>query len=68
MIKYSFSYTDEFGQECTLSKSFDSEGIYIGYNGPLYMLIDEFKTFLVAAGFSKEEIDRFILNESRGGE
>jgi len=32
------------------------------------MLIDEFKTFLVAAGFSKEEIDRFILDESRGGE
>ena len=53
-VKVDFAYTDEFGNESRLAKSF-TEGSIMGTN--LEFLVDEFKYFLLAAGFGQSTVD-----------
>ena len=53
-VKVDFAYTDEFGNESRLTKSF-TEGSIMGTN--LEFLVEEFKCFLLASGFGKETVD-----------
>lgn len=52
-VELSFSYTDEFGQENKLSKTFSS--VYLE-DGTITFLLDEFKKFLLGAGFALKQV------------
>ena len=61
MLKINYSYIDEFGQESMLQKTFTDDVIEIC---PTFeLLFDEFKLFLISAGFSRDEVDRIIIEE-----
>ncbi len=58
-IRLTFSFTDEFGETTTLDKTFnESED-----TGKLFWLLDEFKSFLYAYGFSESMINNLIYLE-----
>ncbi len=58
-IRLTFSFTDDFGETITLDKTFnESED-----TGKLFWLLDEFKSFLYAYGFSKSMIDNLVYLE-----
>jgi hypothetical protein len=61
MIKINFSYTDEFNQESTLTKTY-TDAIFIDQTA-FSLLVDEFKNFMIATGFSQEDVDRIIVQE-----
>ena len=54
-IKIDFSYTDEFGQESRLTKSFN-ESVFVDRTG-LEFLVDEFKLFLLVAGYCESNVN-----------
>lgn len=55
IIKTSFTYVDEFGQETTLSKTY-TNAIFIDRTA-FEFLVEEFKNFLIGGGFSKDTVD-----------
>lgn len=58
-IKLSFSFTDEFGETTTLNKTYqDNEEV-----GKIWWLLDEFKCFLHAYGFTKFSTDHIVYLE-----
>jgi hypothetical protein len=59
-LKLTFSFTDEFGQETTLNKTFTTD---VYETTQLGLLFDEFKNFLIAAGHSKENVDQIRFFE-----
>ena len=61
ILKINYSYTDEFGQESMLQKTFTD--IVLEHCSALELLADEFKLFLLSAGFSRDEVDRIIIEE-----
>jgi hypothetical protein len=55
MLKIGFSYSDELGQETKLEKSFTLDTLEC--LGSFELLVNEFKYFLLAKGFSRETVD-----------
>lgn len=55
-IKLSFSFTDEFGETTTLEKTYNDDSEI----GTLSWLVDQFKYFLHAYGFSEYMIDKIV--------
>lgn len=60
-LKLTFSFADEFGQESTLNKTFTTD-IY-EVTPQFELLIEEFKKFLLATGFSVEHVDQVQIVE-----
>lgn len=60
-IKINFSYTDEFGQETNLNKSYDDAVLMD--NTSFDFLVEQFKCFLYATGFSKRLVDKIQIVE-----
>jgi len=60
MLATSFSYTNEFGCNASLSKTFDSS---ILMDGEFHFLVDEFKNFLLAIGFPNDKVEKIIVEE-----
>ncbi len=56
-----FGYTDEFGQDSDMKKSFDTETFNEGITLPF--LVEQFKLFLLGSGFSPENIEKIQYNE-----
>lgn len=63
MLKINFSYTDEFGNETTLSKTFTTDVFMDGDYSSFELLVDEFKNFLLAEGHSRENVDKIQIVE-----
>jgi hypothetical protein len=61
MVRAEFSYTDEFGQESHVVKTFTED--YIESIGSFYMLIEEFKLFLAMAGYTRDLVDQIQIVE-----
>lgn len=61
MLKINFSYTDEFGQESSMVKTFTHEVLEV--EDTFYLLVDEFKKFLISSGFSSEHVDQIQIIE-----
>lgn len=61
MLKTSFSFTDEFGQESTLSNTFTED--VLETTDAFYLLLDEFKNFLIGAGFSQDTVSKIQIQE-----
>jgi len=61
MLKISFSYTDEFGQESLTTKTLTTACIedYSDFE----LLVDEFKLFLRASGFSEDLVNTIKIIE-----
>lgn len=63
MLKLSFSFTDEFNQESTMTKTFTEDVFEVTTTFDL--LVDEFKNFLIASGFPKDMVDSIIIEEEK---
>jgi hypothetical protein len=59
MIKVSFNYTDEFNQVSEMSKTYDNTVLEI--SSPFEILVEEFKLFLLGAGYSQKLVDTIAL-------
>lgn len=55
-LKIDFSFTDEFGQDTRITKTF-IEAVYIDRT-QFEFLVEEFKLFLLAMGHSIETVDK----------
>lgn len=53
-----FSYIDEFGQQSKLFKTLNS--CVLNDMDTFDLLLDEFKNFMISAGFSKEHVAKII--------
>lgn len=60
-VTVSFSYTDEFGQLSECKKSFNDDALPDGVTLPF--LIEQFKCFLLGAGFAPSSVDKIEYNE-----
>jgi len=60
-----FSYTNKFGNNTNLNKTFDSSMLLD--SDEFLFLMNEFKVFLLAIGFSNDKIEKIIVVKSRGG-
>ena len=58
--KISFSFTDDNGETTSLQKTFTEEGEEVGR---IDWLLNEFKYFLQAMGFSEEMTNRMVYLE-----
>ncbi|MBD5534609.1 MAG: hypothetical protein HDQ99_02905 [Lachnospiraceae bacterium] len=58
--KISFSFTDDNGETTSLQKTFTGDGEEIGR---IDWLLDEFKYFLKAMGFSEDMADKIVYLE-----
>ena len=60
-VKIDFSYTDEYGQESRLTKTI----LKVDYNiqTQLELLVEEFKCFMMSAGFSPETVELIQIVE-----
>jgi hypothetical protein len=61
MVKIDFSYIDEFGEESRLIKTF-TDSIFIEQT-TLEFLVNEFKLFLIGAGYSQDQVDEIQIVE-----
>jgi len=61
-MKIDFSFTDEFGQESRLTKTVTT-AVFIEKN-QFEFLVDEFKLFLIATGYSPETVDAIQIMEN----
>jgi len=61
-MKIDFSFTDEFGQETRLIKT-TTTAVFIDKN-QFEFLVDEFKLFLIASGYSPETVDAIQIVEN----
>jgi hypothetical protein len=61
MLKIGFSYTDEFGQETKLEKTF-TDAVFLDQSN-LEFQLNEFKRFLLAQGHSRENVDKIQFIE-----
>ncbi len=59
MIKLNFSYTDEFGEETNVSKTY-TDAVFIDRT-PFEFLVDEFKLFMLSMGYSKNLVDKIEI-------
>lgn len=57
-LKIDFAFTDEYGQECRVAKTFTT-AVLID-RGTIKFLFDEFKLFLLANGFDSEFVEKSI--------
>lgn len=62
LIKIHFSYSDEKNLESTLTKTFPSASIYD--SSMFDLLLNEFKVFLIASGYSEETVNRIYYDEN----
>ena len=60
-LKIDFAFTDEFGQESRLVKTVTT-AVFIEKN-QFEFLVDEFKLFLIASGYSPETVDAIQIIE-----
>lgn len=60
MMEVRFGYTDEFGQNVDCKKTYEIE-TFEGITLPF--LVDEFKLFLLGAGFASEQVAKIQFNE-----
>lgn len=60
-LKIDFSFTDEFGQESRLIRTF-TDAVLVD-RSQFEFLVDEFKSFLIAAGYLSEMIDKIQIVE-----
>ena len=60
-LKIDFAFTDEFGQESRLIKTV-TNAVFIDKN-QFEFLVDEFKLFLIASGYSPETVDAIQIIE-----
>ena len=61
-MKIDFSFTDEFGQETRLIKT-TTTAVFSDKN-QFEFLVDEFKLFLIASGYSPETVDAIQIVEN----
>jgi len=61
MVKINFSYTDEFSQESTMVKTFEDSVFEV--TDTFNLLVDNFKSFLSAAGFTQKLIDTIQIQK-----
>lgn len=59
-LKVDFSYTDEFGQESRMIKSYNE--CVLTDQTPMEFLLYEFKCFLLSAGYSEEWVNKIVFN------
>ena len=60
-LDINFSYTDEFGQLSNLHKTFDP--CVLEDRDTINILVDEFKNFLIGAGFAQSTIDKIQFQD-----
>lgn len=60
-LKLKFSYTDEFGQTTEMNKSINTS--ILECCGELYFMVDQFKEFLLGAGFSQDLVNTIQILE-----
>lgn len=58
-----FSYTDEFGQTSRLTKDYNR--CVLEDTTPLEFLVEEFKNFLLAAGYLPSQVDSLQFVEKQ---
>jgi len=63
MLKIDFAFTDEFGQESRLTKTFTDA--VLEHGSYLEFLVDEFKHFMLGAGFSQKTVDKIQIVEEK---
>lgn len=61
-VKCEFSYIDEFGQESRMVKTI-STNILHDVITPFALLVDEFKSFMVGAGFLQSQVNKIQFVE-----
>ena len=61
-LKIDFAFTDEFGQESRLVKTVTT-AVFIEKN-QFEFLVDEFKLFMIATGYSPETVDAIQIVEN----
>ncbi len=61
MIMTEFAYTDEFNEETRIRKTFTQSALM--YNTTLEFLVEEFKKFLLGAGFANESVEKIVVLE-----
>ena len=61
-MKIDFSFTDEFGQETRLIKNVTT-AVFLEKN-QFEFLVDEFKLFLIALGYSPETVNAIRIVEN----
>ena len=60
-LDINFSYTDEYGQFSNLHKTFDP---CVLEDGTLNFLVDQFKVFLIGAGFDQTTVDKIQFSNN----
>jgi len=58
MLKILYSYTDEFNQESTQSKTITEDTLEV--TDAMELLVEEFEKFIVSTGFSEECFIKFM--------
>ena len=61
MLKYEFSYTDEFDQETRVNFTISSD--IFSMSTALELLVEQFKKFMLAAGFHPEHVNMIDIIE-----
>lgn len=61
-LDINFSFTDEFGQLSNLHKTFNQ--CVLEENDTLPLLVDQFKVFLIGAGFLRDTVDKIQLEDN----
>jgi len=61
IIKTDFAYTDEFGQESRITKTF-TDAVFMDKTS-LEFLVDEFKNFLMGIGLTPETVNKIDIVE-----
>jgi len=63
-LNFKFEYTDEFGQTTKFEQGI-SVDILEYYNGNLELMVDKFKQFLYACGYSDNLVQQVQIVEER---
>lgn len=58
MLKILYSYTDEFNQKSTQSKTFTEDTLEV--TDTMELLVEEFEKFIVSTGFSENGLLKFM--------
>ena len=61
MMITEFAYTDEYGEETRLRKTFTQVALLDCT--PLEFLVEEFKKFLIGVGFSNGSVEKIVVLE-----
>jgi len=58
---YKFSHTDEFGDTCNFERELSVDSVDTEF--PFENLVEQFKCFLLAQGYSSKTVDKLQIEE-----